>query len=92
MSADFVGVIEQAQHVTAGLGWPSAADGYVQGMAAIVNLMNPHGPGADAWDAGTNGDLSPMQTDGLLFVVETQWPMSLTAQASQTTGRPLTRH
>jgi homogentisate 1,2-dioxygenase len=84
VNAELVGVIEQAKHVTAGLG--AAADGYVDGMVAIVNSMNPHGPGADAWEAGTNADQTPFQTDGLLFIVETQWPLIVTDQAAQTIG------
>ncbi|MFE7750475.1 homogentisate 1,2-dioxygenase [Streptomyces sp. NPDC057428] len=87
VNAEFVGVIEQAQHVTAGLGGAAADDGYVNGIAGIVNPMNPHGPGADAWEGATNGGLDPMMTDGLLFVVETQWPLVVTEQAVQTIGQ-----
>lgn len=77
VSTEFAGVIEE----------PAFASDFLQGISALTNMLTPHGPGADAWQFGTDDDLkSPMKRDGLVISLETQWPIVLTDQAAQAVG------
>jgi homogentisate 1,2-dioxygenase len=53
------------------------------GSSALTNMLTPHGPGAPTWEDATRATLAPQKWDGLLFMLETQWPIVLTAQAAR---------
>jgi homogentisate 1,2-dioxygenase len=73
VSSELVGVIEQSQTTV----------GYDPGIVALTNMLTAHGPGASAWEGGTNADpVQPVKTDGMLILFETQWPIAVTAQAA----------
>ncbi|MFG1667757.1 homogentisate 1,2-dioxygenase [Streptomyces sp. Y7] len=75
ISTEFVGVIETYAHV-----WP-------KGISALTQMLTPHGPGSDVWQAATNDDLkSPFRVEGLLVLIETLRPIYLTDQAVQAVG------
>jgi homogentisate 1,2-dioxygenase len=78
VSPEFYGVIEES-HMP-GIG------GFVQGMASVTNMMTPHGISAAAWEGATNAGPEPILRDGLFIVIETQWPIALSAQAAQATS------
>ena len=73
VSSELVGVIEE----------PQIPGGFRQGIVSLTNMLTPHGVGAGIWEAATNAGPAPTKSDGLLFVVETQWPIALTAQGAQ---------
>jgi homogentisate 1,2-dioxygenase len=77
VSTEFAGVIEEG----------AAPGGFLKGIASLTNMLTPHGISADVWQFGTTADLtSPMKRDGLVIVIETQWPILLTAQAAREIG------
>jgi homogentisate 1,2-dioxygenase len=77
ISSELVGVVEASATV----------GGYQPGMVALTNMLSAHGPGASAWELGTNADpVQPIKTDGLIVMVETQWPIAVTGQAIATAG------
>jgi len=75
VSTELIGVIEEPQNSP-----------YAKGMVALTNMLTPHGVAAAAWEAGNNAAPDPMMRDGLMFVLETRWPIILTAQAAQAVG------
>jgi homogentisate 1,2-dioxygenase len=69
-------------------GWiagPPTAGGYAQppGSSALINMLTPHGPSAEIWQHATHADLVPEKFDLTMFLLETQWPILLTAQAAR---------
>ena len=77
MNTEFAGVIES----TADFG-----GGFIEGVTTLTSTLTPHGPGADVWEGATNAELFPQKADGMLFVVETNLQLPLTAQAAQAVG------
>ena len=73
VSTELVGVIEESQ----------VRDGDQQGTVRLTNMLAAHGVGPTIWEAATNAGPAPMKKDGLLFLIETQWPIALTAQGAQ---------
>lgn len=72
VSTELVGVIEQ----------PRGMDGYEPGCLILTNMFTPHGIGAATWEHATNADPAPLvKTDGLIIVMETQWPIAVAPQA-----------
>jgi homogentisate 1,2-dioxygenase len=72
VSSELVGVVEKPGH----------GNGYDPGSLALTNMLTPHGLGAASWEGATNADpVRPVTTDGLIIMLETQWPVALTAQA-----------
>jgi homogentisate 1,2-dioxygenase len=78
VSSEYGGVITQPEEALPGGGGDLAA-----GSGELTNMLTPHGPTAPIWENATNADLVPEKADGLLFMWETQLPISLTAQAAQ---------
>jgi homogentisate 1,2-dioxygenase len=76
VATEFINVIEE----------PTNPGDMVQGIAALTNMMNAHGLGPDVWEFGTNAGPEPMTRDGIYFVLETRWPIALTAQAAESTS------
>lgn len=77
VNTEFAGVIES----TADFG-----GGFIEGVTTLTSTLTPHGPGADVWEGATNAELFPQKADGMLFVVETNLQLPLTAQAAQAVG------
>jgi homogentisate 1,2-dioxygenase len=73
VSTEYVGVIEAAAE-------PGVL---VPGSGVLTNMMAPHGPSAALWDYATKADLQPEKVDGLVFMLESQWPIFLTTQAAE---------
>jgi homogentisate 1,2-dioxygenase len=76
ISAEFAGVIKEPAH----------ADGFVEGAAALNNMLVPHGVEASMWDSGEKGEPTPFKTDQIVLLVETYLPIALTGQAAATTA------
>ena len=71
VSSELVGIVEQ----------PRSGPGYDPGSLALTNMLTPHGLGAASWEGATNAPEQPVKTDGLMVMLETQWPIKRTAQA-----------
>ena len=57
--------------------------GFVPGGASLHNMMLPHGPDVDAFEAASNADLQPQRLEGTLaFMFETRFPQRVTAWAA----------
>jgi homogentisate 1,2-dioxygenase len=57
--------------------------GFVPGGASLHNMMLPHGPDVDAFEAASNADLKPQRLEGTLaFMFETRFPQRVTAWAA----------
>ncbi|MFE5036952.1 homogentisate 1,2-dioxygenase [Streptomyces sp. NPDC056683] len=78
VSTEWVGVIEEAPN----------PGGYRQGISTLTNMMTAHGMGEPIWEAATQADLVPEKSEGMMVMVETQWPIVLTPQAAQAVGSP----
>jgi homogentisate 1,2-dioxygenase len=76
VSTELIGVIEESQNSP-----------YAKGIVELTNMLTPHGIAAAAWEAASNAGPEPMMKDGLLFVIETQWPVVVTAQAAQAVSK-----
>jgi homogentisate 1,2-dioxygenase len=58
--------------------------GFVPGGASLHNMMLPHGPDVDVFEAASNADLKPQRLEGTLaFMFETRFPQRVTAYAAQ---------
>ena len=68
---ELLGVIEEPQN-----------SGYAKGTVELTNMLTPHGVTAAVWEAASNAAPDPMMRDGLMFQLETQWPIVVTAQAA----------
>ena len=73
VSTEVLGIIEESQ----------MTGGFVKGILSVTNMLSPHGIPGPAWEAASNAGPEPMMRDGLYFVLETQWPIVLTAQAAR---------
>ncbi|UKY49251.1 homogentisate 1,2-dioxygenase [Streptomyces inhibens] len=74
---EYMGLIEGAYDAkTAGPG------GFVPGGGSLHNMMSAHGPDRETFDRASAAELRPQKIDdGLAFMFETRWPLTLTAQA-----------
>ncbi|MFP8941434.1 homogentisate 1,2-dioxygenase [Streptomyces fenghuangensis] len=75
--SEYMGLIEGAYDAkTAGPG------GFVPGGGSLHNMMSAHGPDRETFDRASAAELVPQKVDdGLAFMFETRWPVTLTAQA-----------
>ncbi|MCI0384820.1 homogentisate 1,2-dioxygenase [Streptomyces sp. CNQ085] len=75
--SEYMGLIEGAYDAkTAGPG------GFVPGGGSLHNMMSAHGPDRETFDRAGAAELVPQKVDdGLAFMFETRWPVTLTAQA-----------
>ncbi|WP_043263676.1 homogentisate 1,2-dioxygenase [Streptomyces sp. CT34] len=74
---EYMGLIEGAYDAkTAGPG------GFVPGGGSLHNMMSAHGPDRETFERASAAELAPQKIDdGLAFMFETRWPLTLTAQA-----------
>ncbi|MGG2465142.1 homogentisate 1,2-dioxygenase [Streptomyces sp. RGM 3693] len=74
---EYMGLIEGAYDAkTAGPG------GFVPGGGSLHNMMSAHGPDQETFDRASAAELAPQKIDdGLAFMFETRWPLTLTEQA-----------
>ncbi|MGQ5227177.1 homogentisate 1,2-dioxygenase [Streptomyces sp. yara] len=77
--SEYMGLIEGAYDAkTAGKG------GFVPGGGSLHNMMSAHGPDRETFDRASAAELRPQKIDdGLAFMFETRWPVSLTPQAAR---------
>ncbi|HZG02449.1 MAG TPA: homogentisate 1,2-dioxygenase [Streptomyces sp.] len=75
--SEYMGLIEGAYDAkTAGPG------GFVPGGGSLHNMMSAHGPDRETFERASAAELVPQKVDnGLAFMFETRWPVTLTAQA-----------
>jgi homogentisate 1,2-dioxygenase len=80
--SEYMGLIEGAYDAkTAGPG------GFVPGGGSLHNMMSAHGPDRETFDRASTAELRPQRVDdGLAFMFETRWPVTLTRQAAQAPG------
>ncbi|MFF7025286.1 homogentisate 1,2-dioxygenase [Streptomyces klenkii] len=76
--SEYMGLIEGAYDAkTAGEG------GFVPGGGSLHNMMSAHGPDRDTFERASAAELKPQKVDdGLAFMFETRWPVTLTARAA----------
>jgi homogentisate 1,2-dioxygenase len=59
------------------------AGGFVPGGGSLHNMMSAHGPDRATFERASAAELVPQKIDdGLAFMFETRWPLTLTAQAA----------
>jgi homogentisate 1,2-dioxygenase len=62
--------------------------GFVPGGFSLHNMMLPHGPDVDAFEAASTVELKPKKLEGTLaFMFETRFPQHVTAYAAQAEER-----
>ncbi|EST39761.1 homogentisate 1,2-dioxygenase [Streptomycetaceae bacterium MP113-05] len=72
--SEYMGLIEGA--------YDAKAEGFVPGGGSLHNMMSAHGPDRDTFEKASAAELAPQKVDdGLAFMFETRWPVTLTAQA-----------
>lgn len=74
--SEYMGLIEGA--------YDAKAEGFVPGGGSLHNMMSAHGPDRETFDRASAAELRPQKVDdGLAFMFETRWPVTLTAQAAR---------
>ena len=59
-------------------------EGFVPGGMSLHNMMLPHGPDRDAFEAATGADLKPQRLENTMqFMFETRFPQRLTEFAGR---------
>ncbi|MEU6353478.1 homogentisate 1,2-dioxygenase [Streptomyces sp. NPDC047072] len=77
--SEYMGLIEGAYDAKA-----SGEGGFVPGGGSLHNMMSAHGPDRETFDGASAAELRPQKVDdGLAFMFETRWPVTLTAQAAR---------
>jgi homogentisate 1,2-dioxygenase len=78
--SEYMGLIEGA--------YDAKAEGFVPGGGSLHNMMSAHGPDRETFDRASAAELKPQKVDdGLAFMFETRWPVTLTAQALEAAHR-----
>ncbi|WP_435611963.1 homogentisate 1,2-dioxygenase [Streptomyces sp. bgisy159] len=73
--SEYMGLIEGA--------YDAKAEGFVPGGGSLHNMMSAHGPDRETFDRASAAELRPQKVDdGLAFMFETRWPITLTEQAA----------
>ncbi|MEV5596817.1 homogentisate 1,2-dioxygenase [Streptomyces sp. NPDC052496] len=73
--SEYMGLVEGA--------YDAKAEGFVPGGGSLHNMMSAHGPDRETFDRASAAELKPQKIDdGLAFMFETRWPVTLTAQAA----------
>lgn len=71
---EYMGLIEGA--------YDAKAEGFIPGGGSLHNMMSAHGPDRETFDRASAAELRPQKIDdGLAFMFETRWPLTLTEQA-----------
>ncbi|GGN51771.1 homogentisate 1,2-dioxygenase [Streptomyces kronopolitis] len=74
---EYMGLIEGAYDAKA-----AGEGGFVPGGGSLHNMMSAHGPDRETFDRASAAELQPQKIDdGLAFMFETRWPLTLTEQA-----------
>ncbi|MEU6659198.1 homogentisate 1,2-dioxygenase [Streptomyces sp. NPDC046821] len=74
--SEYMGLIEGA--------YDAKAEGFVPGGGSLHNMMSAHGPDRETFDRASSAELRPQKVDdGLAFMFETRWPVSLARQAAE---------
>ncbi|GGP70410.1 homogentisate 1,2-dioxygenase [Streptomyces variabilis] len=77
--SEYMGLIEGAYDAKA-----AGKGGFVPGGGSLHNMMSAHGPDRETFDRASAAELGPQKIDdGLAFMFETRWPVSLTPQAAR---------
>ncbi|PJE94878.1 homogentisate 1,2-dioxygenase [Streptomyces carminius] len=75
--SEYMGLIEGAYDAKR-----TGPGGFVPGGGSLHNMMSAHGPDRETFEQASAAELVPRKVDdGLAFMVETRWPVVLTAQA-----------
>ncbi|MGP3988766.1 homogentisate 1,2-dioxygenase [Streptomyces sp. 3N207] len=73
--SEYMGLIEGA--------YDAKAEGFLPGGGSLHNMMSAHGPDRETFERASAAELKPQKVDdGLAFMFETRWPVSLTEQAA----------
>ncbi|MBO8194395.1 homogentisate 1,2-dioxygenase [Streptomyces oryzae] len=73
--SEYMGLIEGA--------YDAKAEGFVPGGGSLHNMMSAHGPDRETFERASAAELQPQKVDdGLAFMFETRWPVTLTEQAA----------
>ncbi|MEU7149776.1 homogentisate 1,2-dioxygenase [Streptomyces sp. NPDC045470] len=73
--SEYMGLVEGA--------YDAKAEGFVPGGGSLHNMMSAHGPDRETFDRASAAELAPQKIDdGLAFMFETRWPVTLTGQAA----------
>ncbi|MGP3974470.1 homogentisate 1,2-dioxygenase [Streptomyces sp. 8N114] len=73
--SEYMGLIEGA--------YDAKAEGFLPGGGSLHNMMSAHGPDRETFERASAAELKPQKIDdGLAFMFETRWPVSLTEQAA----------
>ncbi len=74
---EYMGLIEGAYDA-------KTAGGFVPGGGSLHNMMSAHGPDHATYQRASAAALAPQKIDdGLAFMFETRWPLTLTRQAAR---------
>ncbi|WP_062214938.1 homogentisate 1,2-dioxygenase [Streptomyces sp. NBRC 109706] len=77
---EYMGLIEGA--------YDAKAEGFRPGGGSLHNMMSAHGPDRTTFDRASTAELRPERIDqGLAFMFETRWPVTLAAQAADAPHR-----
>ncbi|MFD7511090.1 homogentisate 1,2-dioxygenase [Streptomyces sp. NPDC059853] len=72
--SEYMGLIEGA--------YDAKAEGFVPGGGSLHNMMSAHGPDRETFERASTAELVPAKVaDGLAFMFETRWPVTLTPAA-----------
>ncbi|MFC5718604.1 homogentisate 1,2-dioxygenase [Streptomyces gamaensis] len=75
--SEYMGLIEGAYDAKA-----AGEGGFVPGGGSLHNMMSAHGPDRDTFEKASAAELRPQKLeDGLAFMFETRWPITVTEQA-----------
>ncbi|MBB5120692.1 homogentisate 1,2-dioxygenase [Streptomyces eurocidicus] len=75
--SEYMGLIEGAYDAKA-----AGKGGFVPGGGSLHNMMSAHGPDRETFDKASAAELKPHKVDdGLAFMFETRWPITVTEQA-----------
>ncbi|MGW0735737.1 homogentisate 1,2-dioxygenase [Streptomyces sp. NPDC002851] len=79
--SEYMGLIEGA--------YDAKAEGFVPGGGSLHNMMSAHGPDRETFDKASAAELKPQKIDdGLAFMFETRWPVTLAPQAADPEKAP----
>ncbi|MGC5000508.1 homogentisate 1,2-dioxygenase [Streptomyces sp. DT195] len=74
--SEYMGLVEGA--------YDAKAEGFVPGGGSLHNMMSAHGPDRETFDRASAAELRPQRIDdGLAFMFETRWPLTLTPHAAR---------
>ncbi|MCD9143486.1 homogentisate 1,2-dioxygenase [Streptomyces albireticuli] len=75
--SEYMGLIEGAYDAKA-----AGKGGFVPGGGSLHNMMSAHGPDRETFDKASAAELKPHKVDdGLAFMFETRWPITVAEQA-----------